>query len=639
LSRLKEEIAASEDDKHKASLSLIVGWLAGERGDHAEAQAHFQSIAQFPALAGWALVGQAFIALREKDYERAHQLLDGAATKGTGGNSMLLATATHCRGAVCYHQGRFDEALVRLHEALGLFGTDHFAAGRVLDTLGMVYASKNNFQSAREFYEKAIEHKRRFQDEASTALRHGQLGRLHLDFGDLNRADKHFQDDLEISERIGDKRGVAQMYNHLGQVALARQQWQKAAGWLDESIRLSQEGEWPILEGYARKDRALASLALGKHDEAETQLQLAARLFQERRFAEGDAYVNRSLGMLWRAEGRHEESTRVLRAALAYFSEHGEAAQAARTQLEIARTLRARNAPRALVIDALVKALDRAERCRRSLLMQEIEEELKATDEAEYCRHIYRRARGHGIDADTVSLLSGERAVATVMFLDLKGSIDYVRSNDPEVVLMTLNQMMADFAAVLERYQVAVTQYLGDGFMALVRDANHAERAVNAALDLVSALREFNPPREILGLPQLHTRIGISTGAVMLGNVGTYRKIDFTAIGTTTNLAARLQSEAEPLVPCISRATFEEVGQRFTFKAGSPRKVTLKGLTVQEVWDVAGRAPPAEERFLSSSRCNSSGSPEFARGYRSLRLGRFSKEISEKVESAKHTVL
>jgi class 3 adenylate cyclase len=59
-----------------------------------------------------------------------------------------------------------------------------------------------------------------------------------------------------------------------------------------------------------------------------------------------------------------------------------------------------------------------------------------------------------------------------------------------------------------------------------------------------------------------------------------YRKIDFTAVGTTTNLAARLQSEAEPLVPCISRATFEEVGQRFTFKPGSPRRVKPKGLTV-----------------------------------------------------------
>ena len=590
LSRLKEEIAATEDEQNRAALSFLVGWLAGERGEYAEAEAQFHSVAQMPALAGWALVGQAFIVLREKDYERAHQLLDGATTKDNTGNAMLLATATHCRGAVYFHQGKVDQALASLHEALRLFGTEHFAAGRVLDTLGMVYASKNNFQSAREFYEKAIDYKRRFQDDASIALSHGQLGRLHLDLGDLNRADKHFQDDLEISERIGDKRGVAQMYNHLGQVALARHQWQKAAGWLDESIRLSQEGKWSILEGYARKDRALASLGLGKHDEAETQLQLAAGLFQERRFAEGSAYVNRSLGMVWRAEGRYDESARVLRAALAYFSEHGEAVQAARTQLEIARTLRARNAARALVIDALVKALDRAERCRRSLLMQEIEEELKTTDEAEYCRHIYQRARGHGIDADTVSLLSGERAVATVMFLDLKGSTDYVRSNDPEVVLMTLNQMMADFAAVLERYQVAVNQYLGDGFMALVRDANHAERAVNAALELVNALREFNRPREILGLPQLHTRIGISTGAVLLGNVGTYRKIDFTAVGTTTNLAARLQSEAEPLVPCISRATFEEVGQRFAFKPGSPRKVTPKGLTVQEVWDVIGRA-------------------------------------------------
>jgi hypothetical protein len=82
LTRLKEEIAATEDEQSRAALSFLVGWLAGERGAHAEAQAQFQAVAQMPALAGWALVGQAFIALREKDYERAHQLLDGAAIKG-----------------------------------------------------------------------------------------------------------------------------------------------------------------------------------------------------------------------------------------------------------------------------------------------------------------------------------------------------------------------------------------------------------------------------------------------------------------------------------------------------------------------------------------------------------------------------
>jgi tetratricopeptide (TPR) repeat protein len=154
LSRLKEEIAATEDEQNKAALSFLVGRLAGERGEYAEAEAQFQSLAEMPALAAWALVGRAFIVLREKDYERAHQLLDRAATKDNTDNAMLLATATHCRGAVYFHQGSVDQALASLHESLRLFGAEHFATGRVLDTLGMVYASKSNFQSASEFYEK-----------------------------------------------------------------------------------------------------------------------------------------------------------------------------------------------------------------------------------------------------------------------------------------------------------------------------------------------------------------------------------------------------------------------------------------------------------------------------------------------------
>jgi tetratricopeptide (TPR) repeat protein len=128
LSRLKEEIAATEDEQNKAALSFLVGRLAGERGEYAEAEAQFQSVAETPALAAWALVGQAFIVLSEKDYERAHQLLDRAATKENTDNAMLLlATATHCRGAVYFHQGRVDQALASLHDALRLFGRRAFS--------------------------------------------------------------------------------------------------------------------------------------------------------------------------------------------------------------------------------------------------------------------------------------------------------------------------------------------------------------------------------------------------------------------------------------------------------------------------------------------------------------------------------
>ncbi len=210
-------------------------------------------------------------------------------------------------------------------------------------------------------------------------------------------------------------------------------------------------------------------------------------------------------------------------------------------------------------------------------------------DEAAHVRHIYRRVRGRGIREETVSLLGGARETVTVMFLDLQHSTEYMRGTDPEVVMVTLNQMLANFAPILGEHGVTVSVYLGDGFMGLVRGPDHAARGVTAALDLAAALKEFNRPREVFGLPPLLARVGVSTGEVVLGNVGTYDKMDFTALGTVVNLAARLQTEAEPGSPCVCPATHEAVCDRFRFAEGNPRRVTLKGLAEWEVWDVLGR--------------------------------------------------
>jgi adenylate cyclase len=96
-----------------------------------------------------------------------------------------------------------------------------------------------------------------------------------------------------------------------------------------------------------------------------------------------------------------------------------------------------------------------------------------------------------------------------------------------------------------------------------------------------------------LGLQPLKVRIGISTGAVFIGNVGTYQKMDYTAIGTTANLASRIQSEGLPGLPCVSRATYEQVREQFVFREDNPRRIYLKGLGEHEAWDVIeeGRAP------------------------------------------------
>src|SRR5205807_588009 len=102
-------------------------------------------------MAPWALVGQAFVALRQKQYSQALDFVRQAERASQSPDRILEATIMHLRGAVAYHQGESAQALDLLKEALRLFDRNHFGTGRVLDTLGMVYQITDNFQTAEEF--------------------------------------------------------------------------------------------------------------------------------------------------------------------------------------------------------------------------------------------------------------------------------------------------------------------------------------------------------------------------------------------------------------------------------------------------------------------------------------------------------
>jgi class 3 adenylate cyclase len=590
LRRLEAEIQTAPDPDKRALLQQFRGWMAAERGEFDEAIHQLQQTEQVPSLAGWAVYGQAFVAHRRKAFAQAHQLLDRAVRLADSTDTALRARIALLRGTVFFHEGKSDQALPLLHEALELAGRKSYVTGRVLDALGMVYAGKDNFHAAIEFYRQAIQLKQEFGDDAGLALSHGQLGRLYLDWGYLDRAEEQFKNDLDIARRIGDDRGMAQMYNHLGQVALARGDGRTAADWLDEAIRLcqAQADQWSTIEAFARKDRALACLGVGDVAGAEAQIRQAEELCRAAGFAEGLAHVDRVWGMVRRAQGRHSDAEKYLRSALGHFEGSQERVESARTQLEVARTLRAQGSPRPPVAQALLAALETAESCRRAVLVREIGQDLRAVDETKYWHHAFRRVRGRDFPEDNDSLVDGLSEPVSVMFFDLKGSTELGRITAPEIVMATLNQMLADLEPVLRNYKAHVTSHLGDGFMALLRGPDHAPRAVAAALGLMAALREFNRPRKVLDLPPFSARVGIATGGVSLGNVGTYHKLDYTAIGHTVNLAARLQGEAEEYLPCINRETYQLVAERFKFKSDQPRPVNPKGIGACDVWDVIG---------------------------------------------------
>jgi class 3 adenylate cyclase/tetratricopeptide (TPR) repeat protein len=598
ISKLQARIAEIPDMENRAAWHLTYVWLVVERGWHINLGLEDPELVAMPGhLRSWLAVIRAVAAQRIGDYQQAMIHLDAARAATSGGDCaeqeaelrVLLAMIALQRGITLYHRGQAVEAAVaELGQAWELLGQEHFLAGRVLDALGMVYTTQNDFYTARLFFEQAIERKQAFGQRADVALSRGQLGRLYLDWGYLEEAEKEFSEDLQIAQEFEDWRGVAQMYNCLGRVELAQGRVAVARDWLAESIRCCQ-GKWSILEGFAHKDLALTHVLLGELEPADQELQVAEALFSKINFDEGLTHLKRVRGQLLRAEQQFQASAGLLREALNHFKTHEEPSEAARTQLELARTLQAGGMAATLVGHELQAALKLAEACYHHHLVAEIEQELAQVDQGGYLRHTYRRARGREIATDTTALFSGSREVLTVMFLDVQNFTLFADAQDVETVLMTINRVFVVLEQALATEQVQIIEYRGDGFKAIARGAHHARRAVAAALQALVAMVEFNRPRRILGLPVLQARMGIHTGEVFMGNVGTYGKMDFTATGSAVIMAARMQSEAKIGMPCISQATYEAVGKGFEFDEDSPRWVELKGLGKKQVWDVAGK--------------------------------------------------
>jgi tetratricopeptide (TPR) repeat protein len=578
LERLKRDMSAAADPSRRAALQILTGWLAGERGQDAEALTQLRAAGSWPSLTGWALAGEAFLAVRRKGYREAEELLARASAAADAQDTVLAATVAHIRGTLAHHEGRSDQALAELHRALEQLGPGHFSTGRVLDTLGMVHSGRNNFPFARAFYLHALKAKQDCGDDAGVALTHGQLGRLYLGWGRPDEADAQFRAGIDIARRTGDERGEAQLYNHRGQVQLARGRPVEAAALLDEAIR-SARGRWSVVEGYALKDRALAQLLLGQADEAERASAAAATLFSAAEFAEGLTHVRRVRGLIQRRQGRHEESARSLRAAAAQFDQAEEVAEAADCSLELARTLRGQGAAPVLAVEALQAALDRAEASRRPALVAAVEREFREAAPLELAEREVRRLRGAA---------ATERAEETASVLCLELRTDATAAEGPSASLETRNHLFADLAPLLAGEGVEVSQYRGDGFLALVRGQGHAVRAVKAVLAVLDLLREVNRPARVLGWPPWRVHAAVATGVVCVGAVGTFAKRDYTAVGEPVRLATRLLAEARPDLPCLDDATREATASLVSFDPSSPQTLSSRD-GPRRVWEVAGR--------------------------------------------------
>jgi class 3 adenylate cyclase len=176
--------------------------------------------------------------------------------------------------------------------------------------------------------------------------------------------------------------------------------------------------------------------------------------------------------------------------------------------------------------------------------------------------------------------IAGERKLVTVLFCDLVGSTAIAERMDPEEYRDLLDQYLELAFHQIYRFEGIVNQLAGDGMMALfgapVAHEDAPYRALRAAWEIQQALAEFNGRVRARRGVELKARIGIHTGPVVVGTVGNDLKMDYTAIGDTTNLTARLQSLAAPGTILASEATVRLVRGFFQLRDVGPFEVRGK---------------------------------------------------------------
>ena len=173
-------------------------------------------------------------------------------------------------------------------------------------------------------------------------------------------------------------------------------------------------------------------------------------------------------------------------------------------------------------------------------------------------------------DKHRPSLQSARRDL-TVLFVDIRNFTRFAELHQPEKVVEVLNQYLDIMVDVVFKYQGTLDKFLGDGLLALfgtpLRQADHPQRAVRAALEIQRAIGAFNTSRGQQGAMPLDIGIGINSGEAIVGNIGSEKRMEYTVIGDMVNVAQRLQTQAQGGEVLISDTTLAHVRELVTVYA------------------------------------------------------------------------
>ena len=241
----------------------------------------------------------------------------------------------------------------------------------------------------------------------------------------------------------------------------------------------------------------------------------------------------------------------------------------------------------------------------------------QANDDLEKRNQLIRQVFGRYLSDDIVAnllespeglKLGGDRRNITILTSDLRGFTALAERIPPEEVIHILNLYLEYMADVINKYQGTIDEFMGDGILVLfgaptARD-DDAIRAIACACEMQLTMGAVNETMQGMGLPRLEMGIGINTGEVVVGNIGSEKRTKYGIVGSQVNLTYRIESYTKGGQILISENTRREAGS--SVKINGKQQVQPKGvkqpITIYDVYGVSGRyniyLPKEDEEFF-----------------------------------------
>ncbi len=521
------------------------------------------------------------------------------------GERELIARVKNHTGVLYIYMTRYTQALSNLQQALTIYKEINHQEGiaECLNNMASIHIYLNNYLQAKENYKQSLRIRKDGEDLRKLGIAYNNLGLVHNRLNELDSALIYHHRSLNIWEQLGDLSGVGLTLNHIGTIIKNQGDLKGALAILEESYNKLNRGQRSHLQTkmYVEAQLALLETMLGRHEEAIQWCKRNCQAADTTIYKRASMDCCKSLYFAYLGLNKHEEALEaytqyinlrdtllgaemiqeVTRLELNYAFHQIHRADSLRFEserkLDRERIYNQRLGLTAIGLILLMvsilgfvifKGKRRTEGLLLNILPAPVAKELKKTGKASPRKY------------DSVS----------VLFADIKGFTEISAYLSPEELVSEINQYFTAFDKTMEKFGIEKIKTIGDCYMAAsglpIESEDHAVKMVHAALEMQDTISAINTNKTDPSDTRFKLRIGIHSGPVVAGIVGT-KKFQYDIWGDTVNTASRLETSCEVGKVNISGQVYQHI--KNLFNCSYRGKVETKGKGKIEMYYVTRR--------------------------------------------------